>query len=245
MKRNSLALSLFLVTAIGIALGASAQAAKKIPEPLLQPIAINTAFVPQGFDSNDRTQIVIEGTIGGTCYKVGPTLVDVDESTQTIYVKQLAYYYYMPCDYIFTSFTSVVDIGILKSGNYKILDQKSGQTLGLLPVKSATTAAPDDYLYAPVNDAQYLPKKRQILLTGYYPNVCMHLKQVVTKMDGNHVVVVLPIAELSDASEQCPHGILPFVQTVDLPPEIKEKERFLLHVRTLNGQAINKVYSAP
>lgn len=213
--------------------------------PQLISAGIRNAFIPAGFDSNDRAQIVIEGTLGGDCHKVGPTEVKVDRVQHIVEIDQKIYDYQTACHFILVTYSKTVDIGILSAGDYKVVDKFTQKTLGILPVKLTNTPSADDYLYAPLSDVIFLPKTRQLVIQGTFSNNCMRMKNVITKLDGDHVMVVLPIAELLDPADTCAPGSFPFVRKVSVPKDFKDGEHYLIHARSLDGQSINKVINSP
>jgi hypothetical protein len=69
----------------------------------------------------------------------------------------------------------------------------------------------------------------------------MRIKEV-TVINSGKTLEVLPKMELVDAPNGCQITEVPFSWTVDLPKEIS-KGRHLMHVRSLNGKAVNKMFS--
>jgi hypothetical protein len=229
-------LALSFLTLAGETLHAQAR-----PELVQMPVQV--AYMPRGFDSNDRTQLVVESYLPNTCYKVGPHKVQVDASSKAIKVEQWVYRYPGICLQVIVPFHKVVDIGILDAKDYQILDAKSGDALGTLSVTRAINPGPDDYLYAPVTDARVETKseeERVLIVEGVFNNSCFGMDNIKVDVQAK-VVVVLPIAKETQG-EACKEGKFAF--KIEQPLPKLNFGRYLLHVRSMNGQAINKLFDA-
>lgn len=227
---------------IGITLAVAACVGKASDlSPALVEHPLDKAFIPIGFDSNDQIQVAVEGVLPNTCYKVGPHHTEIDQVNKTIRIHQKAYVYLDWCLMVMLPFTRVIDLGLIGDGNYTLLSGKTSKVLGQLPVIPAKSPAADDFLYAPVRDAviEYdQTQKPSLVLTGKFPNPCMKIGEVRMHYYED-VIVVQPIAEYSGGPETCLKEIIPFTHTVPLKEGISGA--FLLHVRAIDGQAINKV----
>lgn len=228
-------LSIFLIL-----LGALAEGS-----PPLVKVSLSKVFVPVGFDSNDLTQIVGVGVFPHTCYQVGPMDIDVDEQAKIIRVKQHAYLYPGHCLPVTVPFQQVIDVGIIDVGNYEIIDDVSGNRLGSLPIRLAKDIGPgtDDFPYAPVDDAYVKTNPggpRTLLIQGTFTNSCMKMKRLdVTYYQD--VVVVLPISEMEKPENGgCTAGLFGFTQKV--PLVFPSKHAYLLHIRSMAGNAINIIH---
>ena len=205
--------------------------------PELIDFDFQTAYVADGFDSNDNVQIVMEGVFPDTCYKPGPAYARVNDETRTIHVRATAYLYDGLCLRMIVPYHQVLDIGILRQGNYKIV--QLDKPLGEVRVRGATVAEADDYLYAPVSQA-YLQNNgtsKVVTIEGIFRNSCLALKEVKVDVQ-KQAIVILPISDLKEPEGQpCVKGKYPFSASVavgDLKPG-----KYLLHVRSLNARAIN------
>src|SRR5690606_19009749 len=120
-----------------------------------RPVAVSVAkaYVPQGFDNNDRTQIVIEGYFPNSCYRVGPNRAFKNAKGE-IEISQTAYVYKGICLMMIVPYQQTINIGVLETaGEYKIVDTLSRKGLGVMPVAVSKSSGPDDYFYASINDA--------------------------------------------------------------------------------------------
>jgi hypothetical protein len=210
--------------------------------PITVDIALKKAFVPVGFDDNDRIQFAVTGNTPNTCYRVGPHALKVNEEDKTITVHQQAYLYQGVCLQILLPFTQVIDVGLLKSGTYTILDRQTGETLGSLPITRGENQGPDDFLYAPINDAhtQYSQGRNKLYITGTFSDRCSEFEDIRVLYQ-DQVLVVQPIIRRTiESTSTCSSTEKTrFLKTIDLKKGLRGT--FFLHVRTLNGQAINKI----
>lgn len=204
-----------------------------------------TLFVPVGFDDNDSVVAVVDGYLPDTCYRLRSSEVTTDLSAKTITVQPKAVRLPGMCMDVTVPYTQVVDLGTLPGGTYSIStpDQSMNETLH---VKRATTEKPDDYLYAPVDSAQIEVQgtaKLRTILKGRLTNTCLRIQEVKVINSGK-TIEVLPIMEQLDEAPgglECATKEIPFEQKVALPR--LTPGRYLLHVRSLNGQAINEVFT--
>ena len=213
-----------------------------------RPVLVNQSpenvFIPQDFDNNDNSQVVIDGTFASTCYKTAPTEYVVNPDTKVITVRNRAYFYFSSwCAFMMVPYYQTVNLGILPEGRYEVKaedEQGAAKPAGILPVFYSKTVGPDDYLYAPVNEAILMDKKpnakRTVLLRGAFTSTCMTLKEVKVVYRGN-VVEILPVAQMAEGS--CLDKMVPFSKSVTIEQDLKGKN--LLHVRSLSGQSINNV----
>lgn len=198
-------------------------------------------YVPNGFDTNDKVQLVGEGFFPNSCYRKSSVRVSVNHTLKIVRVTPTAYKYDGMCMQMVIPFDSVVDVGLLRAGTYKIVQGRTNEALGEVTVRASANRGPDDFLYAPVSQA-YVSQDAdslKIRLSGQFPDGCMHLDRVQTSVEGN-VVVVQPIAT-RDESLICSQATVPFEHIFEL--KNVPVGRYLLHVRSLNGNAVNNLFS--
>lgn len=230
------ALSFLAVCGLVVANPAAGNAPKTVET------ALTKAYIPLGFDDNDRVQIAVAGSFKNSCYKVGPHALKVDSVNKTITVQQQAYLYSGVCLQMFVPFSQVLDIGIIPSGDYKVVDALSGQTLAQLPVTEGSNPGPDDFMYAPVNDAYVVhdpdTHKNVLAITGSFGDRCSDFEDIKVNVS-NDVIIVQPVLERK-ADISCAPEKVRFLKTIELNENVKAG-MYMLHVRSLNGQAINKL----
>jgi hypothetical protein len=225
-------------------LGLGSQAVHADFAPGIIPTKAHTGYIPVGFDTNDNTQLVVEGTFSSTCYKPGPVDALVDHVKKEIRIQPRAFKYKGVCLPMLVNWSSEVDLGLLKTGDYKVIgDDRSGTTLplGNMAVNAATTSEADDFPYAPVAQAYFdqAEGKSFVTISGDFPSSCYQMREVVTTVQKN-VIVVQPITE--KISEDCDARVVPYSQRVEVPNV--SKGRYLIHVRSLNGKAMNNLVDA-
>ncbi len=209
-------------------------------EPKLVEVRVDKGFFAKGFDDNDNLQITVAGVFPSSCYKLGPAKAEVDVHRGAIRVTQSAYFYGGICVPVSVPFSETISLGMVKAGAYTVVDTVSGKTLGEVPVLRSTKPESDDFLYAPVTDASVIEvnKRPTLVLTGTFTDRCTKLKEVRIDYQ-KETVVVLPIAEHVNARGECGAQLKRFQHTE--PLNVGLTGTFLLHVRAMNGKAINKV----
>ncbi|MEQ1877273.1 MAG: hypothetical protein ABL958_11540 [Bdellovibrionia bacterium] len=214
--------------------------AKTTSDPQLMSVKFSDGFIPDGFDTNDNVQIVAEGWFHNSCFRPGLTGVTVDSAKKLIHVDPTAYVYGGFCLQVMVNYTEVMNVGFLEAGKYKIVQGVEQAPLGEVAIRVAANSSPDDYFYAPINQAYVTVENgnASVKLSGVFTNSCMKLASVMTNVQ-TKVLVVQPIAELAEGSD-CQQGEYPFVK--DVVVEGVKPGRYLLHVRSLNSKAVNTLF---
>lgn len=206
----------------------------------LVPVASQDVFVPKGFDDNDQIEVVLDGYLPNSCYQLDSVTKTIDEATKTITVQQMARVYPGQCLMALVPFTSEVKVGILSKGDYKIVTNR-GNFETSLNVAMSTTAGPDDFLYAPV-ERTWIERAQDGSLTavleGRFTNTCMVFDEVKVIYSGK-TIEVLPVMKMEDRTD-CVDQQVPYRKMQALSFQLPG--RYLLHVRSLNGQAVNTVF---
>ena len=231
----------FIISLIAFAFVMSTYANSHQPKQV--PIGFEKLYVANGFDDNDNVQLVGEGYFPDSCYRSADVKATVDHVKKIVRVKTTAFLYEGICLTVILPFDRVVDLGILNAGIYKVVRDIDSVEIGRVGIKASLTKDADDYLYAPVSQAFFLARdhSNKVSLTGDFPSSCMRLKEVrhIVQPD---VLVIQPIAEI-DPKVKCAHGKFHFETTLEIG-EMKSG-RYLLHVRSMNGKAINSLVDVP
>lgn len=232
-------MNLIRITFAIIAIIFTIQAKAEDSTPTKVPISFGKIYIPDGFDNNDNVQIAGEGMFPNTCYRYATTSVKVDHTAKTIHLNTVAYKYPGMCLQVMVPFDRVVDVGILKEGDYSIITNKDNQTVGRVSINTSKTKGPDDFMYASVSQAYFQSKDsvNKVFLTGNFPSSCMKLKEVKSQVQSD-VLVIQPIVEI-DPDEHCVVGQFHFETSVDVG--VMKPGRYLLHVRTMNGKSVNNL----
>lgn len=207
--------------------------------PGLVAVPVTSVFVPVGFDDNDEAQIVLDGMLPNTCYRLAHT--EVEPTADGFVVRQMARRFGGICIPSFVPFWMEVSLGRLTAGDYKI-GVIEGPAATTLSVAAAPTSSQDDFLYAPVQDlvVERNSDGRWVAqISGRLPSSCLSLKETRV-LDQGHVLVLLPILEQSDVD--CATEDRPWSESV-LLPELAEAGQYLVHVRSMSGKAVNTVFT--
>ena len=210
--------------------------------------AYRTRYNPDGFDTNDNVQLVAEGIFPNTCFKPASPKVEVNHDTKTIAVASSAYQYQGMCLQVMLPYNQTMDVGMLKNGTYRVvqagMENDPTRMLGDVRVRTAANSSADDFLYAPVSQAYVESRNGQgmVKITGAFSNSCMRLADVMVSVQPK-VVVVQPISQVDDNGVNCRSGNFPYERTVAVQG-LKPDTRYLLHVRSLNGNSINTLFDA-
>jgi hypothetical protein len=206
----------------------------------LVPVGVQDIFVPKGFDDNDQTVVVLDGYLPNSCYQIDSVVQTIDEVTKIISLQQMARVYPGPCLMALVPFSSEVKLGILSMGDYRIMTNR-GNLESTLNVALSTNAGPDDFLYAPV-DRAWIEKTDDgsltAILEGRFTNTCLGFEEIRVIYSGK-TIELLPIIRFNDTGD-CVEQEVPFRKIH--PMSFLLPGRYLLHVRSLNGQAINSVF---
>lgn len=232
-------MNLIRTTLAIIAIIFTIQAKAEDNTPIKVPISFGKLYVPVGFDNNDNVQIVGEGMFPNTCYRYATTLVKVDHKAKTIRLNTVAFKYPGVCLQVMVPFDRVVDVGILKEGEYSIITNNDNQNVGRVSIHTSKTKEADDFMYAPISQAYFQSKNsvNKVFLTGNLPSSCMKLKEIKSQIQSD-VLVIQPIVEI-DPSVPCVGGQFHFETSVDVG--FMKSGRYLLHVRTMNGKSVNNL----
>ena len=235
--------SLRMIVLFFLSLWSLQASATESQAPRLLEVGVSDVFVPQGFDDNDpNVQVVIEGYFPNTCYKLGP--IKVEKREDQIKITPQAYFYHGPCLQVMVHYVQEINLGMLKEGKYKLdIPSDCPQTTHVLPIahveNQGPDQGPDDYIYAPIENARVLSKETPtVRLQGVFSNSCMSLDHVKVRPESDRVVALLPIAKYEN-SGACLDVLKPFHKDVRIESPLKG--RTLLHIRSLNGHAVNVI----
>ncbi len=210
------------------------------PVEIMAPI--DHIYSPKGFDSNDNTEVIIEGYLPNLCHKAPSSTVTVEGNKINIKVTALRYHPSNPfCPEAIVPFVETVKVGLLDKGNYDIV--VNGKSLyekrGQIAVAEATSNSVDEHVYANVEYVQKQAGSREVVLEGYNPSDCFVLDEVNVVDNGKDVYSILP--KMKQISDFCPMKMVPFSYKMEVPNNLKQ-DRVLLHVRSMNGLSVNSLF---
>lgn len=239
-----------LSSTLALGFGASRPVTAGVDSQLLKLVSVTpeNAFVPPGFNNRENAQVVLTGELVNTCFKIGPTAVSIDSANKKVFLTQQAYFFNgCFCADIVTPYVQTVNLGVLPAGNFQVLVLNGNHQFvekAALPIAVGMGPGPDDRLYAPVEEAfldQTSPSATPaLILRGTFTTSCMDLDHVQVLYRIPNVIEVLPYAEYKPGAN-CVQTSRPFEAQVVLQSPWHGSS--LVHIRSLNGQSINKVYN--
>ena len=211
-------------------------------------------FVVEGFDDNDKSEVVLHGDFRNSCNRLAESGAVIDAENKTIEVWSTYYEYpagqeNTMCAMVMIPFIEVVDLGILDQGEYNVTLKGSPEIQETLTIAKRKTESPDDYLYAPVTNGWVETSengRQAVVVQGTFPLWFMGC-QIMTDVQvqtQNEAIVVQPITEIVD-DERCDDENYKHEFNVKKGISAPLKTEGLLHIRTLNSHAINRFVPAP
>ena len=166
----------------------------------------------------------------------------INQATRTISVQPRAKFYSFDCDQFMVPFSKVVELGILSKGDWTL--KSPGLSDSVLQIVEATSAGPDDFLYAPLEGVTVMvrPDKQKITatLSGRFTNSCL-MWETIRVIDSGDTIQLLPITRMQNRSD-CKVRETSFDDVIVTIPW-RGPGRYLLHSRSLNGQAVNTMFT--
>jgi hypothetical protein len=198
-------------------------------------VPVDNVFVPSGFDTNDKTQIFLEGKFPNTCYRRPKT--EVTPQNGVLHVSMKATRVPGPCIQAFVPFLEPVELGNLGIGAHRIVvDNGPSTVVSSIDVEVPGSSSIDNFTYANVTSVSARDKK--IILTGYHPSSCMRLDRIDTKVsETGNTISIMPVIAQNPEQPICDCMIVPFEYEVPLPQ--MKSSMVLVHVRKIDGNALN------
>jgi len=205
-------------------------------------------IVKNGYDSNDNIEFTLYAQLPSACYqvdKINISKIDSNEFqvTLTAKSKNLSGCIISELSYP-VGFSQSISLGELAEGAYKIKFNEHKEKI--FHVKRAQMNTIDENIYAPISSAFipeliYSNEELNVILTGTYNTNCMFLNddQIKVIREGN-IFIILPILSLQNVNN-CRRMQLPLQNIIELG-EIKDPGNYLIHIRSLSGLSINKVF---
>lgn len=225
-----------------VAFAALASTPARADDPVVD-VQPQRVFVPTGFDDNDDVEIVVDGVFSNSCYRLVKGEATIDAERREVVLHPRARVASGMCLPILVPYTYVFEVGKLPAGLFTI---RTGDAVAdkTLSVAEATSAGPDDELYAAIDNAtveQRPDGKFQVVLEGTYTSTCMRWKGAQVVHKDPEVLEVMPVVQIVPGAG-CRDVTYPFkgvaVPLPDVPPG-----RFLLHVRSMHGGSLNRVFN--
>ena len=248
-------ISFCLMSSLGVvttqaAEGSNFGTGNRVEIPLLALLAPSV-----GFEEKNNVQVVLYGSLPNSCYSLAEPKVQ-KISANTFRVRQFAIHETsgicsdeatLPAhSQMMIPFMQEVAIGRLAIGNYQFVYDKlsSGDQVRLLNVAQNVTPTVDSLPYAAVSSVNSPDAINGIdhivaTISGVLNSSCTSIDDNVRVMREDDVFVLLPTIKV-DPTVRCVQMLIPFEKKVDLGPA-KHPGIYLLHTRSMNGKAVNKV----
>jgi hypothetical protein len=224
--------------------------------PMKEPLRVNNIFVPhEGFDDNDNVEFVLDGELKNACYQLGMSSVKVEGNVINVSLEshRADDTYCVQDDAVLPEailapvpFYKEIELGQLKAGEYIVRYETGSAVVNkTFHVAQAPTNRQDSLNYAPVENASIdsivkIGDTVKLRLTGVLTSSCMHLRDEALVSQEGDVVVVQPLVRV-DLTSKCLMYLRPFSQDVTVPN--LAEGRYLIHIRSMNGRALNRVLS--
>lgn len=234
-------------TSIAVAVAAMSLSSASAPAPaneaqpgaLVEETQLESLYVPSGYDDNDNIQIVGEGLFLDECHRYRDTFVDIDVDRGLILLRPQAEVRDGNCLQVVKPYEAVVTLGRIPAGDYKILQGDRHDSIGHLRVDKAQSEGIDDHAYAPVGKVEFKSHMSSsgVRISGMFNSSCQELVDMPITIQDN-VIVIMPIVD-RNRSVDCVKGNYPFEGVTYL--DFMGAGKYLLHIRSMNGQSYNKI----
>jgi hypothetical protein len=219
----------------------------------LVEVGVDVALIAKrGFDDNDRVEAVLVGELPNPCMTLGETRVDREGAV--FKVRQMAWSRSNgscapnssraasgPVPYWIE-----VPFGRLEAADYLIRYRNPrGERQRVFRVAAAETDVIDDYNYAHVSDViapdlAIEDEPLEVTFRGVVDTSCAAVGNRIKLQRQDDVLVVLPIESLKIGAD-CTGDYHSYSRKITLPGV--PRGLYLLHLRSKNGKAVNRVFS--
>lgn len=236
-------MNLFSINIKGVFIAAIVFPFASFAAPQWVNLQVSKIYVPMGFDSNDNTQIMLTGSLPNLCYKSPKVSVVIEGGVIKLSVQALFEgSSEVACAEVAVPFLEKVNLNILEAGSYVVKANLETASLleETLTVKQAASVDVNDHIYARVDYVERKDDSRTVLLKGYNPSDCFELDRIDEVSNEKDTYSVKPI--MKKIREFCPLKMVPFEYKYDVPEGLPADE-ILLHVRTMQGDSVNTLFT--
>jgi len=202
-------------------------------EPVALPL--QKAFIPEGFDNNDRIEFVVKGALPHTGFKLGAIQIEFSPAEKSIRLTQPATEVQKTS--VFTpkasepplEFATVAKLQKpLPAGEYKVFDTQAGSILGYVRVSRAVERNEvDGFMLAPIREMEIQRNEdgRTVLVLSAFLRKGESVSPRI--LIQKNVIIILPTVEREEGPETEPT----LTQlSVKLPQSLDGE--YLVHVRS-------------
>jgi hypothetical protein len=196
--------------------------------PVETLVPVDGVYSPNGFDSNDNSEIIVEGWLPNLCHKTPMTKSEIKNGKIHITVTALRYDESSPfCPEMIVPFIQSVNVGILDKGIYEIVvnGKSPYQKNSKIKISESSSNALDDHIYANVHYVEKSHGTKTVTLVKFVSNEV-------------NTYSVLPI--MKRVRDFCPMKMTPFAYDVEVPQSLNVN-KVLLHVRGMDGNSVNSI----
>lgn len=196
-------------------------------------------YTPQGFDTNDETQVVVSGYLPSYCYKEASHQTTIDKQKKEINIQINAKYEDDElCPQSTKNFLKTINLGSLEPGEYRIRTRgrEDYDITDKLHIKRDNLGRIDEFKYPFINSVKYLRDKNKLYIKGYKPSNCYKLAGTEFYSDRKNVIIAQPI--LKKVREFCPRKMISIDYEVT-PPQLVKSLVTLIHVRSQGQESVN------
>jgi hypothetical protein len=220
-------------------LGTGAVYADPVEIPRIREVdqAAEHVFVPNGFDSNDNSEIIVSGWYPNPCHEWSRSIIHKHKNEVNIKLKALVKDGSdRVCIDMAVPFMESVKMGPMGQGDFQI---HVGEKEASMHISKTDSGSIDDYIYGKVIHVTSADQKLTIEMEK--PSSCLVFDQFKVVYNGHDTCAILPI--MKQTSRTCPRDPSVFTQTLNIPGECLEKsEKVLFHIRSLEGKSVNYLY---
>lgn len=218
--------------------------------PARASISATKLFVPSGFTSNDEIVVVVEGYLSSPCEKLRGAKVETRGHTFKIVPKSETQ---GKCEELKVPYTLEVvlnpDAAIEPDDDYIVeVAGPAGKVLREpLEVKEPPMEWPESRMYAPVDDADVgllSGGKMRAVIQGRFQNTCYAIDEFQVSTGNGKTFEAVPIIKplaRDPKGKPCKAVETPYTAYADF--DEPRPGRYLLHVRSQSGTAVNRVFT--
>lgn len=207
-------------------------------------VHVDSVFTPKGFDENDHVEIMASGYLPSPCFRrpYGSIEKAGNDIKITVRAARMASRDRI-CIEMAVPYLISIPVGPVVAGKYTVTVNTATNIplFSEMEIEPSTNGTIDNFLYAKVEQVSVDRKTRTVTLRGENPSPCIELEKIISTSNGFNTYAVMPIMRQKDAI--CPQVITPFEYTYQLPDDL-HAPKVLVHVRTLDGNSKNAVFSA-
>lgn len=203
----------------------------------MEAVPVMHVYSPKGFNSIDNVEVVVEGLLPNLCYFGPEAKVQIVGKDINIDIQAQRRESAVGCAEMVVPFLENAQVGMLDKGWYRVMI--NGQQKSELYVDEFSSDGMEDEFLANVENAEVDQDARILKLQGQNASDCFIEERV--DVESNNKDSYMFAAKMKKVSDFCPMKMVPFEMEVAVPNDI-DREKVLLHIRSLNGKSINKLF---